>query len=165
MVAKIEKRISRFNNSVDIAGFEKISEDEYVFTKKNFWGVEDFSKRYLLNSRDRKSIWKSYYWFWGITIAILFLSIPNRGNEGLFCYVSNMVCSNCCNIAFIFIPLSILFYRIFVMHQYKKISSLYPLYHGDTTIHNSRIYNTFRFIFIVTMGVIGFYLGVEPLIK
>ena len=165
MTAKIEKRVSRFNNSVDIAGFEKISDDEYVFTKKNFWGVEDFSMRYLLSSVERKRIWQAYCWFWGIAIVVLFLSIPNRGNEGLFCYFSNIVCNNCCNIAFIFIPLFILSYRMFVAHQCKKISSVYPIYNGDTTIHNSRFYSTFRFIFIVTIGVIGFYLGVESLIK
>lgn len=163
---KETKRISRFNNKVDIASFEKISKNQYVFIKKNFWGFEDLSERYLLNTKERGKIWKLYCWFWWVSILILVFFIPNRDDGGLFCYINQVACdSYYSDIAFIFIPIIILFYRIFAMYQYRKIKSLYPLYTGSTTVYNSNLYNSFRLTFILIICGAGFYLGVQSLIK
>lgn len=172
-MSKTEKKIPQWgfyghrNSKVDIAGFEKISEDEYVFTKKNFWGFEDFSKRYSLNASQRNKILKSYRWCWTGMGVILFLCFfgARFGSSSIGCdFISKWFCREYCIGAFSPLFLIIL-YRTFVVWNTNKIISKYPLYKGETTILYKKGYIIYGITFLTLMIGLSTFNGIHCIIN
>lgn len=172
-MSKIEKKIPQWgfyghrNSKVDLAGFEKVDDDKYVFTKKNFWGFEDFSKRYSLNESERNKILKSYRWCWSTIGIILFLFVFGLrfGSSSIGCdVISKWFCREYCIGSFVPLFL-VIFYRSFVIYNVSKIKSKYPAYTGKTTILYKKGYIVYGIIFITLMVSITTVTGIKCIIN
>lgn len=125
---------------IDIAGFQKVAEDKYVYTKTNFWGFKDVSKRYVLNKEQRDKIWRSYRLFWIIVGTYLFLSIfgfrdMQNGALGCWLHVGKIFCTKTC-IPSLSIPISFLLYKAFLMYNQKCLIK-FPGYHSEQNNFNT----------------------------
>lgn len=168
-MSEVEKKIPQWgfyghrNSKVDLASFEKISDDEFVFTKKNFWGFEDFSKRYSLNASQRNKILKSYRWCWtgiGIILFLCFFGSTRAEHGGIGCYLTSLLCEESCIFVFS-IPFSLIFYRIFVVYNNSKIISSYPIYKGETTILYKKCYVLYGIIFTTLISGLAVFAGIK----
>ena len=157
------KRIPTFNSNVDIAGFEKVGDDQYIFTKENFFGFKDHSIKHILNSLQRKNIRSKYIWCWTILLVVLFTMHTRSSSDGTACYyISEWFCNDKCLVNFT-IPISIIFYRLFTLRQYHNNISKYPLYTKKLVAVKTHHFYTLFIVFLI--GGTFFYLGLECLIK
>ena len=157
------KTLPKFNSNVDIAGFEKVGNNKYVFTKKGFWGFEDFSKRYSLNKSQRDKILKSYRWCWFFIGVILFLFIfgARFGTRSIGCdFISQWFCREYCIGAFSPLFLTV-FYRLFVIYHTSKIICKYPPYKGKTTILYKKGHIIYGIVLLVLMIGVATFIGIK----
>ena len=156
------KKNFKSNINLDIAGFEKIGNDQYIFTKENFFGFKDHSVKHILNSSQRKNIRNKYILCWTILLVALSIMHTRSSSDGIAChYISEWFCNDKCLVNFT-IPISIIFYRIFTLYQYHNNISKYPLYKEKLIVVKTRHFYTLFIAFLI--GGVFLYLGLECII-